>query len=120
MHYFVPDYFDFVNENGEVSSYRLSNLYNKESLIKDYYDDMIRGFMHQPMNLGNFSDEMRNFLFRSSEITGMDLLAMDIQRGRDHGLPPYVDIVKYCSNLDIKDYHHLFGLISDEVFKTNF
>lgn len=73
--------------------------------------------MQQPMNLGGFPEEMHNFMFRSSELTGMDLIAMDIQRGRDHGLPPYIDIVKHCTNFVINDFNDLAesGSISIEV-----
>ncbi|GFT01611.1 peroxidase [Nephila pilipes] len=31
------------------------------------------------------------------KLFGTDLSAMDTQRGRDHGLPPYVHMVRYCS-----------------------
>ncbi|GFQ99782.1 peroxidasin homolog, partial [Trichonephila clavata] len=33
---------------------------------------------------------------------GTDLSSVDMQRGRDHGLPPYVHLVNYCSNGNIK------------------
>lgn len=34
-------------------------------------------------------DDMRNFLFPVGASNGGDLAALDIQRGRDHGLPDY-------------------------------
>ncbi|KAK3108240.1 hypothetical protein FSP39_003895 [Pinctada imbricata] len=43
-----------------------------------------------------FESAIRNRLFENVEDVGFDLTALNIQRGRDHGLPAYVDWRVYC------------------------
>ncbi|MEE2759765.1 MAG: peroxidase family protein [Candidatus Thermoplasmatota archaeon] len=46
----------------------------------------------QPANDIYYGEDLRNHLFGMPGAGGMDLCAMDIQRGRDHGVPDYGDI----------------------------
>ena len=56
------------------------------------YDDLIRGLSAQPMQRFNnmFGREMTEWLFADpDEDFGMDIAALNIQRGRDHMIQGY-------------------------------
>lgn len=38
---------------------------------------------------------------------GLDLIALNLQRGREHGLRPYVDYLQYCTGYQATTFEHL-------------
>ncbi len=54
-------------------------------------DPILRGLLKRPArSVDEFvNDILTNHLFQTNVSVGMDLAALNIQRGRDHGLPPY-------------------------------
>jgi peroxidase len=66
---------------------------------------------------GSFGFELQNTLFQiannvnSSQIA-VDLLATNINRGRDHGLQPYINYVKSCLNITINNFTDLGGIMN--------
>ena len=57
-------------------------------------DLVLKGVATKPMQqIDPFVvDALRNFLFAEGGAGGMDLIAINLQRGRDHGLPSYNDV----------------------------
>lgn len=49
------------------------------------------------------------------KIVGTDVLALDILRGRDHGLSGYTKYLELCTNQRISNWSDLRQFINDEV-----
>ncbi|CAH1390605.1 unnamed protein product [Nezara viridula] len=64
-------------------------------------DDIMRGLASTPMeSLDQFiTGEITNHLFEDRRIphSGMDLPALNVQRARDHGIPPYNEYRSLCN-----------------------
>uniref|UniRef100_A0A8D8RDW0 Peroxidase n=1 Tax=Cacopsylla melanoneura TaxID=428564 RepID=A0A8D8RDW0_9HEMI len=79
---------------------RLSDHFNRPELIedKDNHDNLIRGLTTQSQEEVDpyFTSELTDFLFRNGKPFGRDLRAIDVQRGRDHGLASYNDYRSFC------------------------
>ncbi|GAB0495173.1 hypothetical protein MMPV_006471 [Pyropia vietnamensis] len=92
---------------------RLANsFFNVESFFSNEMDSLLRGAASQTAQETDvfIVDGLRNLLFGNPESgSGMDLLSLNIQRGRDHGLPPYNDVraglglPRYSSFMQITD-----------------
>ena len=56
----------------------------------------------------NFGEDLRNHLFESRQGRGgLDLVAVNIQRGRDHGLPGYNKYREICTGSRANDWSDL-------------
>lgn len=60
---------------------------------------------------------MTNFLYSFSDDNsfGMDIVSLDLQRSRDHGIPSYTQFRKYCELNDIKSVTDLMEIMVDGV-----
>lgn len=67
---------------------------------EDGIEPILRGLAHQVCESIDpyVIDDVRNFLFGPPDAGGFDLAALNIQRGRDHGLPDY-NAVRIAFNL---------------------
>lgn len=59
--------------------------------------------------------QVTQLAFRFLGPFGIDLESFDIQRGRDHGLPVYIDVVRLCSKTSIYTFNDLLKYIKKEV-----
>ncbi|XP_038060614.1 lactoperoxidase-like isoform X2 [Patiria miniata] len=78
-------------------------------------DSILRGMLVQPLNKVDhfFSSAVRKHLFEDpKQGFGLDLVALNIQRGRDHGLPGYVRFrAEVCGLSLITAWEELEGVL---------
>ncbi|XP_027853231.2 peroxidase-like [Aphis gossypii] len=102
LHSLVPSVFNLVNEDRENGGAptRFSEWMNKPGIIQrpGNYDMFLRGIATQPQQAQDifFSEEITDLLFRANGPLGQDLVAKDIQRGRDMGIPSYNHFRTLC------------------------
>ncbi|HJN56281.1 MAG TPA: peroxidase family protein [Candidatus Poseidoniales archaeon] len=87
-----------LDENRQVISQGNQNLFKGffalENIEQDGgLDPVMRGLAYevQPAADPGYVNDLRNFMFGSPGLGGQDMCAIDILRGRDHGVPPYVE-----------------------------
>ena len=75
----------------------LSSAFGNPEIVREKMSDILRGLSIQRMEKidNNFVDDIAKELF--AEGFGFDLVSLNIQRGRDHGLPGYVAYREKCS-----------------------
>jgi peroxidase len=87
-----------ADKAGYLSSLALQNcFFNPELISGDYdIDSFLKGLtLQQAQELDNkVVDAVRNFLFGQPGASGFDLVSLNIQRGRDHGIPDYNSVRK--------------------------
>lgn len=75
-----------------------------QKLVQTGIEPILRGFATQVSQKVDafFVDDIRNFLFGLPGAGGLDLVALNIQRGRDHGLPSYNEVRRKLEGLEPK------------------
>ncbi|BFG00490.1 chorion peroxidase [Drosophila madeirensis] len=73
---------------------------------RQFYDDMLRTLYSQPMQQidSSITQGLSRFLFRGDNPFGLDLAAINIQRGRDQGLRTYNDYLELMGARKLKTF----------------
>ncbi|KAH8248259.1 hypothetical protein KR038_009704 [Drosophila bunnanda] len=73
---------------------------------REFYDDMLRTLYSQPMQQvdSSISQGLSRFLFRGDNPFGLDLAAINIQRGRDQGLRSYNDYLELMGTAKLHSF----------------
>lgn len=67
-----------------------------------------------------YDSQITDFLFRRERPFGRDLRAIDIQRGRDHGLGSYNDLREFCGLSRAHKFEDFLDFIDPEVILSYF
>ncbi|KAF2349212.1 VWFC domain, partial [Trinorchestia longiramus] len=84
-------------------------------------DPLLRGLFATPVKLkqpGQFlNTELTEKLFRSAHEIALDLAAMNIQRGRDHALPGYIEWRRQCQLSVPETFDDLVSVMADDAVR---
>merc|ERR1719228_510154 len=111
-HSMIPATFSSKSKGRSEQSLNMRELFFKPASLKNpaFLDGLVRGMTEQSGQLwdSSFVPDVRNHLFESSPGRGgLDLVAVNIQRGRDHGLPGYNKYREICTGSKAKDWADL-------------
>ncbi|XP_021347800.1 myeloperoxidase-like [Mizuhopecten yessoensis] len=100
-HTLIRDTVDHVDENNTIfASHDLDDVFFVTNPV--FYDisSISRGMVTRPSKLpdAHFVPAIDHLLFKNNHPFGFDLGALNIQRGRDHGLPGYVQYLEFCGH----------------------
>ncbi|XP_071450013.1 salivary peroxidase/catechol oxidase-like [Hetaerina americana] len=79
-----------------------------------FLTSIFRGLTNQPSGGADMfvTEEITNKLMKSGQPYGVDLTSIDIQRGRDHGVPSYNDMRKMCGLPKAKEFKDFADVMS--------
>ncbi|XP_022166792.1 peroxidase-like isoform X2 [Myzus persicae] len=125
LHNQIPAQLNFIDNKMYKAAFRvnLTDWMDRPDLLPmgKNVDWLIRGLVETTGReyQASYNQLISNFLFRSNlpDITGQDLLSIDIQRGRDVGLPVYNQVRSICGISRANSFDDLLDLIP---FKVNF
>ncbi|XP_055904211.1 chorion peroxidase [Eupeodes corollae] len=128
-HTLLPSLFQATKDNSTQGSIELHKmLFNPYSLWAERgIDKAIELSVNNPVSRVDrfFSIELTEKLFEGTTtaedripICGLDLVSLNIQRGRDHGLPSYPVFRKHCGFPSIKTWKDMEASIEPESLKS--
>jgi len=117
-HSMIPSTFSAMNKgrSEQVLPLRETFFKPKEISTPGFLDGMVRGMTEQGSALwdSNFIPDIRDHLFESRPGSGgLDLVAVNIQRGRDHGIPGYNKYREICLGQKARSWEDLRNSMKD-------
>uniref|UniRef100_A0A2S2PK29 Peroxidase n=1 Tax=Schizaphis graminum TaxID=13262 RepID=A0A2S2PK29_SCHGA len=122
-HNTVPSLYNFMDNNYEiVDSVKLNEWMSKPDPLVEgsNFEEIVRGMTITAgrMFTPSFNYLISNFMFRTHVTGSQDLLSVDIQRGRDVGVPPYITIRRLCGFKEVTSFKDLSTIFSYDDVNT--
>ncbi|XP_043859531.1 myeloperoxidase-like [Dromiciops gliroides] len=105
-HSTIPSFMSRLNEkfqpNGpnSIIPLHLTFFATWRIILEGGIDPVLRGLLINPSKLlkqnAILNEEVQERLFKQTEVMGLDLAAINMQRGRDHGIPGYNAWRRFC------------------------
>ncbi|MCP9264611.1 Peroxidasin [Dirofilaria immitis] len=83
--------------------------------IDPYLRGLFAAPMKKPISNELLNNELTENLFNRAHEVSLDLAAINIQRGRDHALPGYVEFRKWCNLSLVENWDDLRNIIPQEI-----
>lgn len=84
------------------------------------FDEYFMGLMNQVAQAmdDSITQEVTNHLFKKPGARfGMDLVSFNMQRGREFGIPGYMEYRKFCGLPGANSFEELFGSMPNETVR---
>lgn len=122
-HSLVQGSLDLFSKTGSVSTVRLRDNFNSPHLIQNEgrFDDLVRGLVQVAgQSFDNFvTQDLSNHLFQTPRFDfGMDLMSLNLHRGRDHGIATYNSIREVCGLRRAVTFQDLSDQIKPQLIRT--
>jgi len=118
-HTYVPSISKLYSLVGKQvqQQFTLSDMFVNADIVRENgnFNRLLKGLTIQPCEKfdNTFANSLKNQLFVDND-QGIDLIAINLQRGRDHGLPGYVHFRRLCKVGDAKSFKDLASNIKPE------
>ena len=119
LHTQITGAFELKDQNYNVVNFLpLREIYHLPGklLINGTYDELLRGQVSQSVQEYNnkYTEDVTEWLF-ANEKFGLDIVSLNVQRGRDHQIQGYTTYKKMCGLGSSHEWDDLKDLIPDEL-----
>ncbi|XP_053203236.1 peroxidase-like [Panonychus citri] len=105
----------YVKNEDETFTFRMKDVFFEMSLIHlGQTEGIVRGLITEPAFEVDpyFVTDVKDWMYQHPNRSGgLDLVGLNVMRGRDHGIPGYIHFVEYCFGQKIKSWTDLYEYI---------